>query len=176
MSGGAWRLLCGRAAYAALGLSLVLWAPIEARAPRVESGAALLGGVAAGALAFASLARRLPPAPRPAVARAVALAGPVVVVGAAAEEAVWRYGVLRGLEPALGPTGALGLSTIGFAAAHASRAPVRRLWSHVLTGATFGGVYLVAGRLAAPVAAHVAYNLLVVAACAAGPAQPEPAT
>ena len=161
------RLLGGRIAYAAAGAALLAWAPIERPAPRVALGAAALTGTAVGCAVFALLARRLPPLARPAVARAVTIVAPVVALGAAGEEAVWRFGVLRGLEPALGPTGALALSTAGFAAAHVGRAPLRALPTHLLTGAAFACAYLLTGRLVAAVVAHVVYNVLVVAACAA---------
>jgi membrane protease YdiL (CAAX protease family) len=161
------QLLGGRIAYAAAGVALLAWAPIERPAPRVALGTAALVGAAVGCAVFALLARRLPPLARPAVARAVTIVAPVVALGAAGEEAVWRFGALRGLEPMLGSTGALALSTAGFAAAHVGRAPLRALPTHLLTGAAFACAYLLTGRLVAAVAAHVVYNVLVVAACAA---------
>jgi membrane protease YdiL (CAAX protease family) len=161
------RLVGERAVYPALGVCVVVWAPIDTPTPRLGLGAALLAGAASGCLAFAILARRVPPLGRSAVARAVAVAAPVLAVGAAGEEAVWRYGALRGLEPLLGAAGAIALSTLGFAAAHAARTPLRALPGHLSTGAAFGCVYVASGWLAAAVLAHVVYNLLVVAACAA---------
>ncbi|TML83598.1 MAG: CPBP family intramembrane metalloprotease [Actinobacteria bacterium] len=161
------RLLGGRVAYAGAGAALLTWAPIEPPAPRVALGAAALLGTAMGCAAFLVLARRLPPLGRPAIARAVTIVAPVVALGAAGEEAVWRFGVLRGLEPMLGPTGAFAVSTAGFAAAHVGRTRLRVLPVHVLTGTTFASAYLLTGRLVAAVVAHVVYNVLVVAACAA---------
>ena len=154
-------------AYAASGAALLAWAPIERPVPRVGLGAAAILGTVLGCGTFVLLARDLPPLGRPAVARAVALVAPVVALGAAGEEAVWRFGALRGLEPALGSTGALALSTVGFAAAHLGRAPFRALPTHLLTGAAFACAYVLTGRLVAAVVAHVVYNVLVVAACAA---------
>jgi membrane protease YdiL (CAAX protease family) len=74
---------------------------------------------------------------------------------AANEEVVWRRVVLGELLPA-GSMPALALSALGFALVHhRSRA------LHLGTGAAFGGVYLATGALAASIAAHWAYNLLV---------------
>jgi membrane protease YdiL (CAAX protease family) len=161
------RLLGGRVAYAAAGIALLAWAPIEPPAPRVALGTAALVGTLLGCGTFVLLARDLPPLGRPDVARAVALVAPVVALGAAGEEAVWRFGALRGLEPLLGPAGALALSTAGFAAAHLGRARLRVLPAHLVTGAAFACAYLLTGRLVAAVLAHVVYNVLVVGACAA---------
>jgi membrane protease YdiL (CAAX protease family) len=159
------RLLGSRLACAGLGLWLVARAPIAAPAPRLGLAGALVGAGAVGVATFGLLARRGPPRlGRPSVARAVALALPIVVVGAATEEAIWRFGVLRGLEPVLGPAGALTASTAGFTLAHLGQGPLR---GRVVTGASFGLVYLASGRLSAAVAAHAVYNLLVIGACAA---------
>jgi membrane protease YdiL (CAAX protease family) len=170
------QLLAGRIAFGALGFALVEWSPVAARTPRMALSASLVLGGAAGAALFAALARawRPPPGGRACVARAVAWSAPVLAAGAAAEEAVWRFGVLGGLEPWIGSGGALALSSAGFALAHLRRAGPRSLPSHLAAGAVFGAVYLVTGRLAAAIVAHLVYNALVVAACAA-PSRTEPA-
>jgi membrane protease YdiL (CAAX protease family) len=173
--------LGSRALYAAVAAALVAWAPVERPAPRLPSPLALLLGGAAGAGLFVGLARRLPPLPAPGVVRAVVLATPVVGLAAACEETIWRFGLLGGLRSVVGTGAAFAIATAAFAVAHVGRAPPRKLFAHCVTGATFGGVYVGSGRLGAAVAVHAAYNLLVVAACAAWPeplgdAEPEGAT
>jgi membrane protease YdiL (CAAX protease family) len=175
---GVARALLLRLVACALVVALVIWSPVAFPQPRLGLGEAVVAGTGAGALLFAALARRVPPVLRGAVARSVAFAAPAVVIGAAGEEIVWRYAVLGGFRLVVGAAGAVALSTVAFAAAHVGRAPPRLLWVHGLTGATFGGVYVLSGRLEAAIAAHALYNLLVVAASRAWPApvEPEPAT
>jgi membrane protease YdiL (CAAX protease family) len=165
------RLIGRRLGYAAAGAAIVAWAPVTRPAPRIDLLSAVVAGALVGTAAFVVLARSLPPLGRPVVARGVALVAPVVVLGAAGEEAVWRFGVLQSLEPAFGASTAVTISTIGFAAAHLGRTPVHALPVHLVTGSAFASAYLATGRLAAAVAAHAVYNLLVVAACAASLAE-----
>jgi membrane protease YdiL (CAAX protease family) len=82
-------------------------------------------------------------------------------VGAAGEEIVWRWGALAGTAPVLGWAGALIASTLGFAFRHA-RPPDRAVCAYLLLGGAFGAVFLATGRLAAAIAAHAAYNALVL--------------
>ena len=56
-----------------------------------------------------------------------------------------------------GPIVALAGSTLGFAFAHRARPGL-----HLGTGAVFGGVYLATGALAACIAAHWTYNVLLL--------------
>jgi membrane protease YdiL (CAAX protease family) len=173
------RLLVERGIVAACGASLLVWAPLAGLQPRVGALLAACGGIGAGVALFVTLARRAPQRFRPhAVAiRALVLTAPALLAAAVGEEAIWRYlllGVLRGLA---GTSGALAASTAAFAFAH-GLGGVRAVRIHVVTGACFGTVYIASGRLVAAVAAHLAYNLLVVAA-RAGPldaAQPLGAT
>jgi membrane protease YdiL (CAAX protease family) len=148
-------------------IGVLAWRPIEPPPPLLGVTGAIAAGTAAGALLFVILARRIPPLVHAAVARTLLAASPVVVVAAASEEVVWRYAVLGGLRALLGLSLALPLAAVAFALAHVGRAPPRVLWVHVLTGSTFAVVYVATGRLAAAIAAHAAYNLLVVAACSA---------
>jgi ABC-2 type transport system ATP-binding protein len=125
-------------------------------------GDALVAGCLTGIGLFAILARRR--------ARLVALAtlprrqliarSVVLTARSAYEEAVWRALLLGLLAAPLGPVAALSISTLLFAGSHVGRQG-RAAAAHVLTGASFGGVYLATGRLHAAIAAHGAYNVLV---------------
>jgi membrane protease YdiL (CAAX protease family) len=85
-----------------------------------------------------------------------------VAARAAYEEAVWRLCLLGLLAAAFGPAAGLALTTAAFALSHWPRQG-RRAVVHLLTGAAFGGVFLVTGSFAAAAATHVAYNALVAA-------------
>jgi membrane protease YdiL (CAAX protease family) len=74
---------------------------------------------------------------------------------AAVEEVIWRRVVLGELLRA-GAVTALVASTVGFALTHRMRPAI-----HLTTGGAFGAVYLSTGVLAASIAAHWTYNLLV---------------
>ena len=91
-------------------------------------------------------------------ARSVSRRRRLAILGLAAvnEELLWRRLVLGGILPS-GALAALAVSTLGFALAHRARPAL-----HLGTGATFGGLYLATGALAAPVAAHWAYNTLLL--------------
>jgi membrane protease YdiL (CAAX protease family) len=88
----------------------------------------------------------------------------LLTVLAACEEALWRWGALRTLAPAVGAGAALALTSLAFALAHVTQRGLRSVRVHVLTGSVFGGLYLASGSLVAPVAAHAGYNVLVAAA------------
>jgi ABC-2 type transport system ATP-binding protein len=146
----------------AAGLLLIAQIPAEARFPLTVNVAAGLGAAVA---LFAVLARRAPPLRVPVGGRArLAARGIVLTVRAASEEVVWRWCLLGALAPHLGGPAALAISTACFALAHAGWQGRRGVGVHFVTGSAFGGVFLVTGSLAAPVAAHVAYNLLVALA------------
>jgi membrane protease YdiL (CAAX protease family) len=190
------RLWAGQALLLTLAVAVVLAAPWPQPVPRLGAGAAIAAGSGAGA-AFAVLcvAALLALSPVPGrrlrarvaevrVAGARATQRPfgafrwttvaVVATAAACEEAIWRGGVLDGLAGPLGVPGALVVSAAGFGLAHG---PARsRIGVHALTGLVFGGVHLATGRLAGAVAAHVAYNLALLAmdgrAAAPGRLQP----
>jgi membrane protease YdiL (CAAX protease family) len=132
---------------------LVLVAPAEPP-PRIDPVSAALTGVVSGVLLYLAVARRRPYIP-PRVPAAVAACG-VLVVAASSEEIVWRRVVLGELLRA-GPLVAAAGSTLGFALVHRTRQ-----YLHLGTGAAFAGIYLATGVLAAAVAAHWAYNVLLL--------------
>lgn len=170
------RTLGRSAAYPAVATALVAFAPVPRVAPRVPVAVGLGLGLLGAALLFAILARGLSalrPHGRP-LARALLPTIPIVVIAATSEEVVWRWAVLRGLQPVLGAGGALAVSTAAFAARHGSRRRLRPIAVHLVTGTTFGAVLLGSGRVSAAAAAHACYNLLVVAACVPAVAAPEP--
>lgn len=140
---------------------------------RVPAPAGAVAGLAAGMLTSAVVLRRERVTRRAPelVARVLRLPGAKVAflaLGAVNEELLWRRLVLGGILPA-GAVAALAVSTLGFALAHRARPAL-----HLGTGATFGGLYLATGVLAAPVAAHWAYNTLLLAGLRRDPALPEP--
>jgi ABC-2 type transport system ATP-binding protein len=131
--------------------------------PMIELGhLAPVMGILSGGSAFALLAWRTIPvfalvgvSGRRLVARSL-----VLTLKSAQEEAIWR-GVLLGLlAVALGRCAGLVLSTVAFATAHVF-ALGRRAAVHLVTGAIFGATYVVTGSLAAAVASHATYNVLV---------------
>lgn len=77
------------------------------------------------------------------------------------EVVVWRWFVLGGLSPRIGWPAALLVSTLGFAVTHVRARSLRPVWVHMLTGATFGSIYVLTGRLVAAIACHAAYNVLI---------------
>jgi membrane protease YdiL (CAAX protease family) len=152
----------------ALAALVLAFAPFSVPAPALSLVPAVALGAGAGTLLFAALARRarVPPLRDREVVRAVALAAPAVLVAAAAEEILWRFGLLGVLAPLLGMLGAAVGSTLAFALAHAPR-NARALASYTATGASFAVVYVATHSILAAIAAHAVYNLLVVAASAA---------
>jgi membrane protease YdiL (CAAX protease family) len=139
------------------GLAVVLSVLIAPSAPvgRLSWLAAAEVGAAGGAILFA-LALRRPPrlavgaASLPAFMARQGLLG----VWAATEELIWRR-VLLGELLFGGALAALAASSLGFALVH------RRRGLHLATGAAFGGLYIATGALAASIAAHWTYNMLV---------------
>jgi membrane protease YdiL (CAAX protease family) len=144
-------------ASAACATALLTLAPIRGPVPHLRMTTALLVGVGAGTSVFVALARprRLTPPPP----RLLAIASAV----ATSEEIVWRWGVVAGMSPLLGVAGALAAGTLGFAFGHVPLRAVQRLPPYLAVGAGFGLVFLVTGRLSAAIAAHCAYNALVLA-------------
>lgn len=161
-----------RGLLAGCGVAVLVWAPVAPPQPRTDVVTAACAGVGSGLVLFAALARHLPPPRRwcgKAALRATAIAAPVLSAAAVAEESIWRYLLLGVLRSAAGATAALAVATATFAAAHAGGG-IRAVRIHLVTGACFGAAYVASGRLITAIAAHLAYNLFVVAA-RAGPAE-----
>jgi membrane protease YdiL (CAAX protease family) len=143
---------------------LLLWATAFAAAaivglppwdPPLGGAAAVAAGALAGAVLFVALAGRpRRPRNRPGVALARAA---WLSAGAAFEELLWRGLALALLLPRLGLAGALGATSAGFAFAHRHQG---RDAVHLVTGGVFGTAFVCAG-LAAAIAAHASYNVLV---------------
>jgi membrane protease YdiL (CAAX protease family) len=142
---GLWARIGLGAVLAAL-LAIVLSPPVPDA--RIAPAAGFAVGLAAGTALFACVVRRSP---------RIALRPFLLVLGVVAtnEEVVWRRVALGELSSA-GAVIALVASSVGFALVH----PRRRLL-HLATGASFGGVYLGTGTLAASIGAHWAYNACV---------------
>jgi len=127
-------------------------------------GEALVAGCLSGIGLFFVLARqRFPTGVFAVPRRRLAARSIVLLAKSAQEEALWRALVLGVLIAPLGRAPALVVSTSVFALAHVRRLG-RAAVVHVVTGATFGSVYLVTGRLHGAIAAHGVYNVLVGAA------------
>jgi len=132
---------------------LVTLSPVTPRS-RIPATGAAAAGATAGLLLYLAVARRRP-AVRP--ARRGTIEGWALLAAAAAgEEIVWRRVVLGELLWA-GPVPALAASALGFALAHRARPGL-----HLGTGVAFGGLYLLTGALAAPIAAHWTYNVFLL--------------
>ena len=144
------RALAMQATYAAVAALLVVFADISGPPSRVGNGLAVAAGLGAALALYLAFARGVDRPPRRLLVPAAA--------GAVSEEIVWRWGVLAGAAPYVGWGGALALSSAGFAGIHTRTATL----AYLLLGATFGAVFLATGRLVAAIAAHAAYNLLVL--------------
>jgi membrane protease YdiL (CAAX protease family) len=131
--------------------------PAQPAAQLSASAATAVGG-AAGLALFLAIARSRPRLP----VRGASVSVLFAKVGffglwATNEELLWRRFALGELLDVGAFPAVLG-STVGFALVHRARRGV-----HVVTGGAFGAVYLATGVLAASVAAHFVYNLLVAA-------------
>ena len=126
---------------------------------------ALPAGIVIGVLLFAVLSGGRVPGPvfRRDRAFRLAVRSGYLVLRSAVEEIVWRGIGIGALAPLIGTLPALALTTIGFAAVHLPKLG-RASVGHLLTGAVFGSLYLVGGGLAAPIAAHATYNLMIALA------------
>ena len=128
--------------------------------PHVDLGGATVAlGVVVGVCLYVGLSGSVTVKVRgPGVAARIAY----VAARAAYEEALWRLCLLGLLAAAFGPAPGLSLTTAAFALSHWPRQGPRAA-VHLVTGTTFGGVFLATGSFAAAVAAHAAYNALVAA-------------
>jgi len=154
------------------GIAIVLYLairpdPPEALIRQPVPSAAL--GLAAGLCLLVALAGRLPPRPRIRRARltAVAVRAGVLAIGALAEELIWRVVALAAVAVLFGTWPALAVTTAGFAATHAGGGR-RAVAVHLVTGSTFGGVYLATASFAAAATAHASYNLGALLAAESG--------
>ena len=127
-------------AFAVAGAATVVLA--LAIAPRIDPlvvhAPAVPLGICAGAILFATLARKgVSPAALATVPRKRLLARTLALtVKAAHEEAVWRAVALGYLVGPIGRAGALAVSTLLFAAAHVNRLGARAA-QHLATGVVF---------------------------------------
>lgn len=148
---------------AALAAAVVVAVPESRHAPTLG----LVASVGVGAVTGVGIALALAGGPPLSRLRPAALAGRrlgvggVLVLAAAGEETVFRRGIVDALAAPAGVPGAVAAGAACFALVHGP-AP-RRLAVHAVTGSAFGAVYALTGRLAAAVAAHAAYNLVVLA-------------
>jgi len=154
----------------ALGATLALSLPlvIDIPAPtelRTSPALATAAGLTLGTALYSVTARCRPVAVGPAGASRTGF----IVGWATVEEVLWRWLFLGGLALTIPVFAAFAAATAAFALAHAHGRRVQ-----VVTGATFGGLYLLTGTLLAPVAAHVIYNLLVAGALRAARAETQP--
>jgi membrane protease YdiL (CAAX protease family) len=141
---------------AAIALTLALAPSHPSR--RISHTAAIPFGAAAGLALFVAMTRARPRFPT-ATGSLTVLAGKLGFFGLLAtnEELLWRR-IALGEMLGAGAIPAVVGSSLGFAFVHRARRGVQ-----VLTGGMFGAVYLATGVLAASVAAHVVYNVLVAA-------------
>lgn len=156
------RLWGGMATEAGLAVSLLVLVHAP-REPSVSRQVAVAGGAVVGGGLFVLIggreALRLRPVGRLRLP-VFAVKTSVVLAKSASEEVVWRLVVLGRLLALAGAPIALAVSSVGFAASH-WRLGRRGVAAHLVTGVLFGSIYLLTGRLAAAVAAHGMYNLLV---------------
>jgi membrane protease YdiL (CAAX protease family) len=149
-------LLRRRLLLAGVALAAVVAVGLPAFRPVARSPIGLVLGLLIGLALFVLLAGK----PRlPTMRRNHAVRIAYLATGAALEELLWRGLLLAALASWAGRMAALAATTGCFAASHVG--PLgRRAVVHLLTGAGFGGAFVVAG-LPAAIAAHAAYNALV---------------
>jgi len=150
------------AALPVIGAIVLAYPPVRSHRAQVSEPAAVALGTGIGFVLFAILARErgLPRLGSRAVA-----AFPFVAVRAAAEECVWRRGLLLALAPRLGSGGASAVSSFAFATAHGLDQTARQFTVRAALGAVFAATFLTTGLLGA-ITAHSVYNTLVVGALA----------
>lgn len=144
------RAILVQALYAVVAALVLAYAHVTAPPARTGNGLAVAAGLGVALVLYAGFARGVE---RPARGLLVPAAA-----GAVSEEIVWRWAVLAGAAPTVGWGCALALSSAGFAGVHTRTATL----AYLLIGGAFGAVFLATGRLAAAVAAHGGYNLLVL--------------
>lgn len=95
--------------------------------------------------------------------------GAALAAGGAIEEVLWRGVVFARLAPPLGPTAAIAVTVVGFAASHLPAFGLRGGVVHLATGSVFGGLLLGTGHLGAAAASHAAYNAMLAVGCRSEP-------
>ena len=153
------RALVSTAALIALGPALLWLSPTPPPRTPLGNMASVPIGVLAGVALFAALARA-----RPRVLITPLALGTAFVVACAgmSEEAVWRAFALGRISPTVGAGAAVALTTVAFAAAHVPMLRVRGAAVQVVTGATFGTLFVATGSLVVCAVAHATYNLFAV--------------
>jgi membrane protease YdiL (CAAX protease family) len=161
---GLWARLC---AETVLATTLLVTADVWMPRPSMQLSFAIAIGATAGVTLVFLLAGRRPV--RGSIVRErrrlVAAKGGVLAIGSASEEVVWRWFAIGALTPRVGVLAAFAASTLAFALAHGRP---RAVVVHIVTGCTFGGVYVLTGSLVAAIVSHVAYNLAVLLAVETG--------
>jgi len=151
------RALVPVAGLALAGPLLLVVAPTPPPRPPLSALAGAALGVAVGSTLFGVLARRRPL--RPFCTRAAAV---VAIVGMS-EEAIWRGFALGRIAPVAGAAAAIVVTSVAFATTHLPLLGVRGAAVQILTGATFGLLFVATGSLLACALAHATYNLVAVA-------------
>lgn len=123
--------------------------------------------VAVSPVAGAVLAIALGARPRTMTMPPLAVLVNVCAIGAA-EEIIWRGAALAWLAHASNIVTAVIFTTVGFAVAHSMAQGWRGARVHLLTGATFGLVFIATQSVLLSIVAHIAYNLAVLATSNAG--------
>jgi len=149
------RTLASVAALALAGPLLLLLAPTPPPRPPLSLPSAATLGIAVGAALFAALARRRPRL------LFTPVAGIVAAVGVS-EEAIWRAFALGRIAPVAGAAAAVAVTSAAFAATHVPLLRLRGAAVQLLTGATFGALFVTTGSLLACAAAHATYNVVAV--------------
>jgi ABC-2 type transport system ATP-binding protein len=155
-----------------IGLAVALLVVLRPVFPATVAGltwGVVLGFVLYLGLAGGAVGSRVAPAERATQPTVAVSLFAVVVVGAAAEEVVWRLGLLGALTGLFGTVAggqlfALAAATVLFASAHVRAQGRRGFSTHLVTGSAFGAAYLLTHNVAAAAVAHAAYNVLVAAA------------
>jgi ABC-2 type transport system ATP-binding protein len=148
------------AALAALGPVLLWLAPTPPPHRPLGGAAAAPIGVACGLALFLALAGTRSRTLLAPLSLAVAL---VVAAVGTSEEAAWRAFALGRLLPVAGAWPAVAITSAGFAATHVPALRARGAAFHLVTGASFGALFVATGSLVACALAHATYNLLAVA-------------
>jgi membrane protease YdiL (CAAX protease family) len=134
---------------------LVLWVSPPRPEARITSLGAVLVGTVSGVGLYGAVARRRPFLPS--LLPGVGAKCSILALAAVNEEILWRRVVLGELLHSGAPA-ALAGSSLAFGLAHRARPGLQ-----LATGLAFGALYLATGALGACIAAHLTYNLCLLA-------------